>query len=165
MKCLHVHVVVNDIKHAIDFYSTLFKADPSVFRPDYAKWMLEDSRVNFAISARGTGQAGLDHLGIQAEDAAELGEVYNRLQAADGPVEEEGAVTCCYHQSEKSWIADFNGLRWEAFLTHGEATVYGDGGRDARAGVACCGDVVAETRAEPCCMQAPEAGCCVRVAE
>jgi catechol 2,3-dioxygenase-like lactoylglutathione lyase family enzyme len=162
MKRLHVHVAVNDIEHAIGFYSTLFKAEPSVVRLDYAKWMLEDPRVNFAISARGAAQPGLDHLGIQVEDAAELGEVYNRLQAADGPVEEEGAVTCCYHQSEKSWITDPSGIRWEAFLTHGESTVYLDGSRDAVAGSARCGDAAAETRADPCCVPVPGAGCCAR---
>ena len=112
MKPLHVHVSVNDLDQSIGFYSALFASKPNVVKPDYAKWMLEDPRVNFAISARGREHIGLDHLGIQVEDEAELGEVYSRLQAAEGPVLEQGAVTCCYHQSEKSWITDPTGIHW-----------------------------------------------------
>jgi len=126
MKRLHVHVAVADLGKSVRFYSTLFAAEPTVLKPDYAKWMLGDPRVNFAISARGKGHAGLDHLGIQVEDAAELGEVYGRLKEAEGPVLEEGATTCCYAKSEKSWIVDPSGLSWETFLTHGESTVYGE---------------------------------------
>jgi hypothetical protein len=96
-----------------------------VSKADYAKWMLEDPRVNFAISARG-GTAGLDHLGIQVETPSELQEVYGRLRNADRPVLEEGAATCCYAKSEKAWITDRQGLSWETFLTSGESTVYGD---------------------------------------
>jgi hypothetical protein len=125
MKRMHVHVAVNDITASARFYSALFAAEPSVLKPDYAKWMLEDPRVNFSISMRGQS-AGLDHLGIQVEDATELREVYDRLKAADRPVLEEGATTCCYAKSEKSWIADPAGIAWEAFLTSGESTVYGD---------------------------------------
>jgi catechol 2,3-dioxygenase-like lactoylglutathione lyase family enzyme len=125
MKRLHVHVAVDDLAHSIRFYSALFAADPTVTKPDYAKWMLDDPRVNFAISARG-GEAGLDHLGIQVETPAELQEVYGRLQQADRPVLEEGATTCCYAKSEKAWIADPQGVSWETFLTSGESTVYGD---------------------------------------
>jgi catechol 2,3-dioxygenase-like lactoylglutathione lyase family enzyme len=125
MKRLHVHVSVADLAQSIRFYSGLFATPPSVTKPDYAKWMLEDPRVNFAISTR-SGRAGLDHLGIQVESPEELQEVYGRLQAADAPVLEEGATTCCYAQSEKSWIADPEGISWEAFLTTGESTVYGD---------------------------------------
>jgi hypothetical protein len=124
MKRLHVHVAVEDIAVSTRFYSALFAAEPSVLKPDYAKWMLEDPRVNFSISMRGR-EAGLDHLGIQVEDEGELREVYGRLKAAERPVLEEGATTCCYAQSEKSWIADPTGIAWEAFLTHGESTVYG----------------------------------------
>ena len=102
-----------------------FGAEPTVVKPDYAKWMLEDPRVNFAISA-GNPHKGIEHLGIQVESADELNEVYGRLKAADRPVLEEGATTCCYAKSEKSWIADPQGVVWEAFFTNGEATVYGD---------------------------------------
>lgn len=126
MKRLHVHVGVDDLDRSIGFYSTLFGAAPTVVKPDYAKWMLEDPRVNFAISSDHHAAKGIEHLGIQAESADELAEVYGRLKAADRPLLEEGATTCCYARSEKSWIADPDGIVWEAFLTSGEATVYGD---------------------------------------
>ncbi len=140
MKRLHVHVSVEDIAQSVRFYSTLFAAEPAVVKPDYAKWMLDDPRINFAISTR-AGQTGLDHLGIQVETAAELNEVYGRLRQADRPVLEEGATTCCYAKSEKSWITDPQGLSWEAFLTSGESTVYGDTidlGPIRTASMACC---------------------------
>src|SRR4051794_39568825 len=140
MKRLHVHVSVENITDSIQFYSTLFASRPSVTKPDYAKWMLDDPCVNFAISTRG-GQNGLDHLGIQVETPDELHEVYSRLQQADRPVLEEGATTCCYAKSEKSWITDPQGLPWETFLTSGESTVYGDSidlGAIRTASAACC---------------------------
>jgi catechol 2,3-dioxygenase-like lactoylglutathione lyase family enzyme len=126
MKRLHVHVGVNDLDQSIRFYSRLFAAEPTVQKTDYAKWMLDDPRVNFAISSGQHAAKGIEHLGIQAENGDELADVYTRLKAADGPVLEEGATTCCYAKSEKSWIADPDGVVWETFLTNGEATVYGD---------------------------------------
>jgi catechol 2,3-dioxygenase-like lactoylglutathione lyase family enzyme len=126
MKRLHIHVSVESIPDAIGFYSALFAAQPSVTKPDYAKWMLDDPRVNFAISARGRAP-GLDHLGIQVEDAGELREVYARLDNAGSNVREEGQTTCCYARSEKAWIDDPAGISWETFLTTGESTIYGDG--------------------------------------
>jgi catechol 2,3-dioxygenase-like lactoylglutathione lyase family enzyme len=141
MKRLHVHVSVDDLAASVRFYSTLFAAAPAVTKPDYAKWMLDDPRVNFAISARGGG-AGVDHLGIQVETQDELAEIYGRLRRADRPVLEEGATTCCYAKSEKAWIADPQGLSWETFLTTGESVVYGDGrdiGQIRTASGACCG--------------------------
>jgi catechol 2,3-dioxygenase-like lactoylglutathione lyase family enzyme len=125
MKRMHVHVGVTDLERSVGFYTTLFGAPPSVVKPDYAKWMLEDPRVNFAISSGQHAAKGIEHLGIQAETGDELVEVYGRLQAADRPVLEEGATTCCYAKSEKSWISDPDGVVWEAFHTTGEATVYG----------------------------------------
>ena len=127
MKRLHVHVAVKDLAASIRFYSQLFAAEPTVRKPDYAKWMLEDPRVNFAISARSERgvPSGVDHLGIQVEDRTELHDVYARLQKAEGPVIEEGEKTCCYAQSEKSWIEDPQGVQWETFMTTGESTVYG----------------------------------------
>ena len=125
MKRLHVHVGVTDLDQSVRFYSTLFAAEPTVTKADYAKWMLDDPRVNFAISS-GNANNGVEHLGIQVEDPGELGEVYQRLEAADRPVIAEGATTCCYAKSEKSWIADPDGVLWEAFHTNGEATTYGD---------------------------------------
>jgi catechol 2,3-dioxygenase-like lactoylglutathione lyase family enzyme len=124
MKRLHVHVSVSDLAQSIRFYSELFGTDPGVHKADYARWMLEDPRVNFSISQRGT-TLGVQHLGIQVESRDELEEVYARLRRAEAPVLEVGATTCCYAQSEKSWIADPQGVQWEAFLTTGESTVYG----------------------------------------
>jgi hypothetical protein len=146
MKRLHVHVAVEDLATSIQFYSTLFAAQPSKIESDYAKWMLEDPKVNFAISQR-RGTPGIRHLGIQVEDRAELAEVYERLKRADAPVFEEGATTCCYHKSEKSWVQDPQGVQWETFLTTGEATVYGgdpaqpkvETARTSAVGNSCCG--------------------------
>ena len=126
MKRLHVHVGVSDLDQSIRFYSTIFAAEPSVVKPDYAKWMLDDPRVNFAISAGRHEAQGIEHLGIQADSTDELGEVYARLKQADRPVLEEGRTTCCYAKSEKSWISDPDGIVWETFYTDGEATTYGD---------------------------------------
>lgn len=140
MKRLHVHVSVEDISKAIPFYAALFSAQPVVVKDDYAKWMLDDPRVNFAISTRGQ-VPGLDHLGIQVEDQAELQQVYGRLREAGGAVIEQGDTTCCYARSEKSWIDDPAGISWETFLTSGESTNYGDSfDRDARIAhqKACC---------------------------
>ena len=105
--------------HAIGFYSALFATQPAVVKTDYAKWMLDDPRVNFAISTRGRAP-GLNHLGIQVEDKAELHEVYARLRQAGGPVIEQGETACCYAKSEKSWIEDPAGIAWETFHTTGE---------------------------------------------
>ena len=141
MKRMHVHVAVDDLQHSIGFYSALFEAQPSVIKSDYAKWMLDDPRVNFAISARGRA-AGLDHLGIQVEDKDELNEVYGRLHNAGGSVVEQGQTNCCYAKSEKSRIEDPSGISWETFLTTGETTDYGDGSGEREARIAhtqsCC---------------------------
>src|SRR5438045_2884263 len=140
MKLMHVHVSVANIESAVGFYSALFATKPSVLKYDYAKWMLDDPKVNFAISARG-GDPGLDHLGIQVESEGELQDVYSRLQTAGGAVVEEGKTTCCYAKSEKSWIDDPAGISWETFFTTGESTDYGTsfqkGPRIAHA-QACC---------------------------
>jgi catechol 2,3-dioxygenase-like lactoylglutathione lyase family enzyme len=145
MKRLHVHVGVNDLDRSIQFYSNLFAVAPTVKKDDYAKWMLEDPRVNFAISTRPDG-GGVRHLGIQVETPEELAEVYSRLKTADAPVFEEGATTCCYAKSEKSWIDDPQGVPWETFLTSGESTTYGGGVESAAPEsqastkpTACCG--------------------------
>lgn len=124
MKRLHVHVAVESLVDSIKFYSNLFDSQPTVEKEDYAKWMLDDPRVNFAISTRGR-VPGLDHLGIQAENRDELNEIAECLKRADRPVLEEGVTTCCYAQGEKSWITDPQGIAWEAFLTVGQSTTYG----------------------------------------
>jgi catechol 2,3-dioxygenase-like lactoylglutathione lyase family enzyme len=155
MKRLHVHVSVDDLAASVRFYSTLFAADPAVTKPDYAKWMLDDPRVNFAISARG-GEAGVDHLGIQVETQDELAEVYGRLRRADRPVLEEGATTCCYARSEKAWIADPQGLSWETFLTTGESVVYGDSADIGQIRTASSGLRPEATASDTCCAPKPE---------
>jgi hypothetical protein len=179
MKRLHVHVGVENLDQSIRFYSTLFAADPSVVKTDYAKWMLEDPRVNFAISAGNHAAKGVEHLGIQVETSAELADVYGRLKAADRPVLEEGATTCCYAKSEKSWIADPQGVVWEAFLTNGQATVYGDSpaltalSENAAESACCVPNLLAEQgvsakamAAEPACCDSkaelPKAAACCR---
>jgi hypothetical protein len=136
MKRLHVHVAVQDLPDSIRFYSVLFASEPSVVKDDYAKWMLEDPRVNFAISRRGD-DAGVRHLGIQVENAVELDEMYGRLKRAERPVLDEGVTTCCYAKSEKSWIEDPQGVKWEMFHTVGESTTYGSGPA-AETGAPCC---------------------------
>ena len=129
MKRLHVHVAVDDMHKSIGFYTTLFGVQPSVTKVDYAKWMLDDPKVNFAISQRGE-YAGLDHLGIQVESDGELRELAARLKSADQTTFDEEAATCCYAQGNKSWVQDPSGIRWETFFTFGEATTYGeDAGR------------------------------------
>jgi predicted enzyme related to lactoylglutathione lyase len=153
MKRMHVHVAVDDLPRSISFYSALFAAQPSVVKPDYAKWMLDDPRVNFAISARGQ-QVGLDHLGIQVETKDDLNEVYSRLNKAGGTVLEEGETTCCYAKSEKSWIDDPSGIAWETFLTTGESVEYGDGHRQQEARTSrtpCCEPKLGEPVSQACC--------------
>lgn len=126
MKRMHIHVGVDNLDASIQFYSTLFDAEPTVTKDDYAKWMLDDPCVNFAISSENHATKGVEHLGIQAESPDELQQVFTRLRKADAPVLEEGQTTCCYAQSEKSWIADPDGVVWEAFYTNGESVIYGD---------------------------------------
>jgi catechol 2,3-dioxygenase-like lactoylglutathione lyase family enzyme len=162
MKRLHVHVAVDDLDRAVPFYVTLFGAEPSLRHPDYAKWMLDDPRVNFAISQRGRA-AGLDHLGIQVEAADELAAVSARLGAAGQAVVEEHQATCCYARSDKAWVTDPAGIAWETFLTHGSATAYGeDHVAEASAG-ACCGDAACGT-AIPATVKGGDASCCARAA-
>ena len=158
MKRFHVHVGVADLDASIAFYSGLFGAEPTVTKADYAKWMLEDPRINFAISCKDGAAKGIEHIGLQVESAGELAEVYGRLTNAKGPVIAEGATTCCYAKSEKSWIADPDGVIWEAFLTEGESTVYGESPDFAPlasahdSDMACCAPKVAAPAAK--------AGCC-----
>jgi catechol 2,3-dioxygenase-like lactoylglutathione lyase family enzyme len=157
MKRLHVHVAVKDLSQSVRFYSTLFAAEPSVIKLDYAKWMLDDPRVNFAISSRGA-TAGLDHLGIQVENQAELHEVYGRLKQADRIVLEEGATACCYAKSEKSWIADPAGIAWETFHTSVELASL-----KASSSACCAPNIAAAAQATERCgdaTPAKAAACC-----
>ena len=123
MNRFHVHLNVADLPASIRFYSALFAAEPSVLKPDYAKWMLEDPRVNFAISDTGRA-AGIDHLGIQAETGEELAQIGTRLTSAGSSLVPEEATVCCYAQSDKLWTEDPQGTRWETFHTFGDATTY-----------------------------------------
>jgi hypothetical protein len=122
MKRFHVHVNVEHLDTSISFYSTLFGTSPAVVKDDYAKLMFDDPRVNFAISARGRA-VGVDHLGLQAEDDNELTAIGTRLRSADAVTLAEKATTCCYARSDKFWAEDPQGVRWESFRTHGEATI------------------------------------------
>jgi catechol 2,3-dioxygenase-like lactoylglutathione lyase family enzyme len=167
MKRLHIHVGVESLDRSIGFYSALFAAEPTVTKTDYAKWMLDDPRVNFAISSDRHAVKGVEHLGIQVEDSAELAEVYARLEQADRPVLEEGATTCCYAKSEKSWIADPDGVVWETFLTSGDATVYGDSpelaqlaSANAADGACCTPKTLQGVCCEPKAELAADASCC-----
>lgn len=167
MKRLHVHVAVGDLGEAVGFYSTLFGAPPTVQKDDYAKWMLDDPRMNFAISSRGR-VPGLDHLGIQAEEAAELSQISDRLKAAGAETIDEAATTCCYAKSDKTWVQDPAGIRWETFHTFGESTVYGeDLSEAALSGEACCAPVAAHGAACPAQEPAPgqPGACCGAPAE
>ena len=157
MKRFHVHVNVADLEQSIRFYRTLFGGAPSVRKADYAKWMLEDPRLNFAISS--TGRApGLDHLGLQAEDAGELQDIGARLTAADAVSLTETGTTCCYATSDKVWAEDPQGLRWESFLMQGDATTYYAADAGCSTSPVCAAPA---PQAAPCCGPAAKAsGCC-----
>jgi predicted enzyme related to lactoylglutathione lyase len=149
MKRFHVHLSVNDIAQSVGFYSTLFGHAPSVQKPDYAKWMLEDPRINFAISAQGH-TAGLDHLGLQVETADDLRDMTDTLQEAGVAVTGQGAATCCYAKSEKGWVHDPRGIAWESFVTTGQSTTYGtDRAQRPASSGACCVPAGAQTVSKP----------------
>ena len=162
MKRFHVHLHVEDLAQSIRFYSQLFAAEPARVEADYAKWMLDDPRVNFAIST--TGRApGIDHLGFQVADAEGLAALGRRLDAAGGTVVPEEATVCCYAQSDKLWTEDPQGTRWETFHTTGEATTYHAGEAACATDGASCSPDVAAIKPRPagttsCC--SPQSGCC-----
>lgn len=138
MKRFHVHAHVEDLQASVAFYEKLFGAAPTRLEADYAKWMLDDPRINFAISSRG-GKPGVDHLGIQADTPEELAELKARAQAADAPVLDEGATTCCYAQSEKHWVTDPQGIAWEHFQTLADIPTFSASQAAApQAAPACC---------------------------
>jgi len=152
MKRMHIHVSVDDLAVATKFYADLFGASPSVAKPDYAKWMLDEPRVNFAISARGAAP-GLDHLGIQVDETAELDALSGRLEAAGHATYDKGAASCCYAESDKAWTVDPSGIRWEAFRTHGASTTYSAPRKLETVpapAAACCGPKT-ETAKTACC--------------
>ena len=154
MKRFHAHVHVDDLAQSIGFYSKLFAAAPTRVEADYAKWMLEDPRINFAISTRGA-KPGLDHFGMQTDDAAELAELKARAEAADMALLDEGNTTCCYARSEKHWVTDPQGIAWEHFHTLGDIPVFNEFPPSAVAGACCAPAAVAAPVAA-----APRAACC-----
>jgi len=139
MKRFHVHVAVHDLAQSIRFYKAMFDAEPTVLRDDYAKWQLDDPRVNFAISQRST-KAGVDHLGIQAENGEELTRLRSQLAQADVAIMDQSNATCCYAKSDKHWTMDPQGIAWESFHTLEAAPRYGDDTRlqVRQAKAACC---------------------------
>ncbi len=157
MKRLHVHVAVDDLAASIKFYSTMFAAEPTVSKPDYAKWMLDDPRVNFAISSRGA-PAGLNHLGVQVESAEELAEMNGRLQQLEGEVVEEMGTACCYAKSDKYWATDPTGIAWETYHTLDSVPVFG-----GQAASGCCVPEPAVAKVSSCIPvkgKATSGGCC-----
>jgi hypothetical protein len=159
MKRFHVHVSVEKLEDSIRFYSSLFGTAPTVVHPDYAKWMLEDPRVNFAISERGR-QAGVNHLGFQVESDAELKAMRGQLAAADTGVLEHTGAACCYAVSDKYWVTDPQGVAWETFHTLDSVPVYGEDSRTKAAQSACCIPLAPAQSAEQggaCCVPLPRA--------
>ena len=149
MKRFHIHVGVKDLNHSVQFYSTLFGQQPSKLKEDYAKWMLEDPRINFAISTR-TTEEGIDHLGFQVDESNELTELTNRLKNADLGVYGEGSTTCCYAESNKAWVKDPSGIAWETYQTMADAEVFSEKPKvQEPAASACCAPKT--TSAKSCC--------------
>jgi len=142
MKRFHVHLHVDDLAASIAFYKALFAAEPVRTEADYAKWMLEDPRVNFAISTRGA-KSGVDHLGFQTDTEEELAELKLRAQAADMALLDEGTTTCCYARSEKHWITDPQGIAWEHFRTLGSIPVFREELASGTPQSACCATAAA----------------------
>jgi catechol 2,3-dioxygenase-like lactoylglutathione lyase family enzyme len=152
MKRLHVHVSVENLNDSIKFYAGMFGAEPTVVKPDYAKWMLDDPRVNFAISQRGL-DAGLNHLGVQVESAGELAAMQDRLSALQTTLVEQSEASCCYAKSDKYWVTDPSGIAWETFHTLDNIPVYGkdaaSSGQMDEAG-ACCVPPMKAAAKSPC---------------
>jgi lactoylglutathione lyase len=161
MKRFHVHTHVQDLPTSISFYTRLFGAEPTRVESDYAKWMLEDPRVNFAISARG-GPLGVDHLGFQADTAEELVELKARAVAADTPLLDEGQTTCCYARSEKHWVTDPQGVAWEQFHTLDNIPTFSASqATPAADAAACCAPVAPRTPGKPVAIPVKTgASCC-----
>lgn len=160
MKRFHVHVGVEDLQRSIRFYSGMFGSPPTVQKEDYAKWMIDEPRLNFAISQRG-GHVGINHLGLQVDSAEELAAIRERFAAADSAVLDEPAASCCYAKSDKHWVSDPQGIAWEGYRSMGEiryfdhdepqpATATGCGSAGATAG-ACCAPEAATATTAKCC--------------
>lgn len=153
MKRMHVHVSVDNLAESIRFYSRMFAAEPTVTKTDYAKWMLDDPRVNFAISQRG-GHTGLNHFGIQVESATELAHMQSRLESLQPGVELEANTACCYAKSDKYWVTDPQGIAWETFHTLDSIPVFGETDKTPAERGACCIPLAnMKVKSEsPCCV-------------
>ena len=155
MKRFHINLSVSDLDKSIAFYNQLFAQEPTVTKPDYAKWMLEDPRINFAITTHGS-QKGVDHLGLQSDDSEEFEALRDRLHDADMSTFEQPDVVCCYARSSKSWVRDPDEVAWETFVSHGESSLYDDGSESDR--MRSANDMLEN---DNCCVSAPEqSGCC-----
>jgi hypothetical protein len=159
MKRFHVHLHVDDLSKSVGFYSRLFATAPARVEGDYAKWMLEDPPINFAISTRGA-QPGIDHLGIQTDDPVELAALKARAEAADMALLDEGETTCCYARSEKHWVTDPQGIAWEHFHTLGNIPVFNEAAAQTPSGSACCtpaevAEPASSTESAACCAPTP----------
>jgi len=145
MKRFHIHVGVKDLKQSVQFYSTLFGQQPVKIKGDYAKWLLEDPKLNFAISTK-SGEVGVNHLGIQVDNTAELEEITGRLKDAEVKLFDEGEATCCYSKSVKAWVSDPAGVPWETYQNMGDAEVYSESNDEEDS--ECCVPDLSETK---CC--------------
>lgn len=156
MKRMHINMGVESLDQSIKFYSAIFGVQPVKTKIDYAKWMLDEPRINFAISSR-SGNTGVDHLGLQVDDDSELQELRDRLMARDIAVFNEGETVCCYARSDKSWVVDPSGIAWEAYKTMGDVQMFSGSGA-ADEGASC----TPETKDQPDCWEPPEktTGCC-----
>jgi catechol 2,3-dioxygenase-like lactoylglutathione lyase family enzyme len=160
MKRLHIHMSVENLEQSVKFYSALFGAEPSKLKGDYAKWMVEDPRLNFAISTHGA-KAGVDHLGIQVEADSELAEVRERISKAELGAFEEGETTCCYAKSDKTWVKDPAGMAWEAYKTMEDAEIFHEK-TEVTSESACCAPSVDKSRGslEETVAAKQSGGCC-----
>jgi len=165
MKRLHIHLSVDDLEQNVDFYSTLFGCQPTVQHTDYAKWMLDDPRVNFAISNQ-SAKTGLDHLGIQAENTEELKTIKQQLDATQTPIEAQQNAACCYVRSDKYWVTDPQGIAWESFHSLSEIPTFNDkqAASDGENPFSSCAPEPAKETASSCCTPEPaqqsESSCC-----
>ena len=158
MKRFHVNVSVNDLSESVRFYTALFATEPAVRKDDYAKWMLEDPRINFAISKRGYA-VGVNHLGVQVDSGQELTSMRDQLTRADNALVEESNAACCYAHSEKYWITDPSGIAWETFHTLDSIPIYGADTDHRPKPTSCCVPVTAAGNA-PCCTRADQSTAC-----
>jgi catechol 2,3-dioxygenase-like lactoylglutathione lyase family enzyme len=156
MKRMHIHVGVENLEQSIRFYNALFGAQPAKTKTDYAKWMLDDPCINFAISTR-SGKTGVDHLGLQVGEDNELEALRDRLKSADMSIFDEGETVCCYARSDKSWVEDPSGIAWEAYKTMEDVQLFSSGSKTEE--TACCSP---DTKGQPECCEPSEktAGCC-----